>query len=162
MNKQEIYELLDRLSIWHEITEHPAVYNMEEVAALQLPHPEADAKNLFLRDRKKRHYYMLTAKGERRVDLKDFAAGIGEKQLGFASEDDLSSILGLIAGAVTPLGLLNDPENRVILYLDESLLDPPGLIGIHPNDNTATVWMRTSDLLELLRGMGCHVAVVSL
>ena len=56
MNKQEIYALLDEKNIWHEVTEHKAVYNMAEVAEIQLPYPEADAKNLFIRDDKKRNY----------------------------------------------------------------------------------------------------------
>ena len=44
MNKQEIYALLDERNIWHEITEHKAVYNMAEVAEIHLPYPEADAR----------------------------------------------------------------------------------------------------------------------
>ena len=45
---------------------------MEEVAKIQLPYPEADAKNLFVRDDKKRRYYMITVQGDKRVDLKQF------------------------------------------------------------------------------------------
>ena len=32
MNKQEIYALLRAQNIWHEVTEHKAVFNMAEVA----------------------------------------------------------------------------------------------------------------------------------
>ena len=72
MNKQEIYDYLNSRDIWHEITEHEAVYNMEEVAQIQLPYPEQEAKNLFVRDDKKKNYYLITVKGEKRVDLKEF------------------------------------------------------------------------------------------
>lgn len=34
MNKEEIYQLLDRCNLWHEITEHEAVYNMEDLIRL--------------------------------------------------------------------------------------------------------------------------------
>ena len=44
--KQEIYDLLKNKAIWHEITEHEAVFNMEELDAVELPYPECDAKNL--------------------------------------------------------------------------------------------------------------------
>lgn len=37
MNKQDIYALLDERNLWHEVTEHKAVYNMAEVAEIQLP-----------------------------------------------------------------------------------------------------------------------------
>ena len=59
-------------------------------------------------------------------------------------------MLGLIPGAVTPLGLLNDQEHKVTFWLDKSFLAGSGLIGVHPNDNTATVWLKTQDLLRLL------------
>ena len=64
MNKQEIYALLSARNIWHEVTEHKAVFNMAEVAEIHLPYPEADAKNLFIRDDKKRNYYLITGQGE--------------------------------------------------------------------------------------------------
>ena len=52
MNKQDIYNYLKENNIWHEITEHKAVYNMAELAEVDTPYPEADAKNLFVRDDK--------------------------------------------------------------------------------------------------------------
>ena len=64
MNKQEIYDLLREKGLWFEVTEHPAVYNMAELAEIALPYPEADAKNLFVRDDKKRNYYLVTVKGK--------------------------------------------------------------------------------------------------
>lgn len=39
MNKQEIYALLSARNIWHEVTEHKAVFNMAEVAEIHLPLP---------------------------------------------------------------------------------------------------------------------------
>ena len=113
MNKQEIYALLNDKNIWHEVVEHKAVYNMAEMAELRLPHPEADAKNLFIRDDKKRSYYLITVKGEKRVDLKALRRQKGTRPLTFASDQELMDILGLIPGAVPPLGLLNDRENQV-------------------------------------------------
>ena len=54
MNKQKIYDFLHSQNIPFEITEHKAVYNMAELAEIPLPHPEADAKNLFVQDDKRR------------------------------------------------------------------------------------------------------------
>lgn len=159
-DKAAVYQLLTERGIWHEITEHPAVYNMEEMAAVDLPYPEADGKNLFLRDDKKRHYYLLTLRGDKRVDLKAFRQANGTRPLSFASAEDLQAKLGLLPGAVTPLGALNDREGQVEVFLDQDFLAPPGLIGVHPNDNTATLWLRTEDLIALLRDHGTAVRVV--
>ena len=104
MNKKEIYALLSTRNIWYEVTEHKAVYNMAEVAEIRLPYPEADAKNLFIRDDKKRNYYLITVKGDKRVDLKAFRQQNDTRPLTFASDQDLMDMLDLIPGAVTPLG----------------------------------------------------------
>ena len=148
--------------IWHEITEHKAVYNMAELTDVALPYPEADAKNLFVRDDKKRNYYLITVRGDKRVDLKEFRHKYGTRALSFASENDLMQMLGLIPGAVTPLGLLNDAECKVQLYLDEAFFAAPGLIGVHPNDNTATVWLRADDLAALIQEHGNPVHIAEL
>lgn len=160
MNKQEIYQYLTDRGISFEATEHPAVYNMEQLEAITLPHPEAEAKNLFIRDDKKRNYYLITVPGDKRVDLKVFQQQQGLRKLSFASSDDLMSILGLIPGAVTPLGLLNDEAHRVQLYLDTSFENR--LIAIHPNDNTATLCLQTNDLLRILGDAGATVHVVQI
>lgn len=94
MNKTEIYDLLRTRGIWHEITEHKAVYNMAELTDVALPYPEADAKNLFVRDDKKRNYYLITVRGDKRVDLKEFRHKYGTRALSFASENDLMQVLG--------------------------------------------------------------------
>ena len=160
MNKQEIYRHLTALGIDFDVTEHPAVYNMEELEAISLPHPEAEAKNLFLRDGKKRNYYMVTVPGDKRVDLKQFGADNGLGKLSFGSAEDLEKLLGLYPGAVSPLGLLNDSEHRVTLYLDKDFENR--LIAIHPNDNTATLCLNTADLLQLLITEGCVVHLVQI
>ena len=48
MNKQEIYKLIKSKNIWYEITEHKAVYNMEELKEIDIPYPKYDAKNYLL------------------------------------------------------------------------------------------------------------------
>ncbi len=152
MNKQEAYQYLTERGIAYEVTEHEAVYNMEELEAVALPYPEWDAKNLFVRDDKRRGYYLITVRGDRRVDLKAFRREHGLRVLSFASAEELSEMLGLTPGAVTPLGLLHDKEHRVRFYLDAAF--EGNKIGIHPNDNTATVWMQAEDLMALLRQNG--------
>lgn len=159
MDKRDIYDYLKERRIGFETTEHQAVYTMEELSDVVLPYPEADAKNLFVRDDKKRQYYLITVKGDKRVDLKAFRRQHATRPLSFASENELKDILDLVPGAVTPLGILNDAEHRVQLYLDEDFLDSPGLIGVHPNDNTATVWLKTEDLIAIIQEHGSRVVL---
>lgn len=160
MNKQETYQDLKDHNIPFEITEHRAVCNMEELESIDLPYPEGDAKNLFVRDDKKKNYYLITVKGDKRVNLKDFRKTHGLRPLSFASPEDLKKYMDLTPGAVTPLGLLNVEEAPITLYLDSEFKD--SIIGIHPNENTATVWLQGDDLVALLRENGCEVEIVEI
>ena len=162
MTRQETCDYLRANGVKFEITEHKAVFNMEECAALDLPYPEADAKNLFVRDDKKRSYYLITVRSSKHVDLKQFRREHDTRPLSFASPEDLMHFLGLTPGSVSPLGLLNDEACIVQFYLDEEFLLPPGRIGVHPNDNTATLWLQTQDLLQILRAHGSRVETVKL
>lgn len=151
MNKEQIYLYLKQKNIWYEITKHKAVYNMKDLQDVDLPYPEGDAKNLFVRDDKKRNYYLITVKGTKKVDLKDFRHQNNTRPLSFVNEKELLELLNLKPGSVTPLGLLNDKEHKVEFFIDNELLEEPGIIGVHPNENTATVWLKTRDLITILK-----------
>lgn len=162
MNKQETLQFLQDSGIRFELTEHKAVYHMGELSAAAIPYPEADAKNLFIRDDKKQNYYLLTVKGDKRADLKAFRKANDTRPLCFASEEDLLRLMGLTPGSVTPLGILNDEGRTVKVFLDRAFFDEPHLIGVHPNDNTATVWMKTEDLVNLIRAHGNELFVAEI
>ncbi len=160
MNKQELYQFLDERKIEYSVIEHAPVYTVEEAEQLQLPNPEAGAKNMFLRDDKKRNYYLLTVRDALAVDLKQFQEKITSRRLSFASEEDLMRFLALKKGAVTPLGVLNDIECAVQVYIDAYFENKT--ISVHPNENNATVYLAANDLVELLRAHGNKVEYIVL
>ncbi len=160
MGKQEIYELLKAKNVDFETFEHPAVHDMEDFATYNVPNREIIGRNLFVRDQKKRFYYLITVKDDKKVDLREFAEEFWTGKLSFASEDDLAKILKVVPGAVSPLGALNDEELKVTLYLDKDFLKDDR-IGIHPCDNTATIWLKTGELIKLIEAHGNEVNVVN-
>lgn len=162
MNKQEIYNYLKTKNVWHEITEHQAVYNMAELSQINIPYPQANAKNLFVRDDKKKNYYLITVKGDKKIDLKEFRKINQTRPLSFASENDLVNIMNLFPGSVTPFGILNDKQKRVTVFLDEDFWEAPNLIGIHPNDNTATVWLKPDDLVKIIQEHGNDIRIIQI
>lgn len=135
---------------------------MAELSQIDIPYPEADAKNLFLRDDKKQNYYLITAKGNKKIDLKEFRKAHQTRPLSFAPESDLMDIMGLTAGSVTPLGILNDETRKVKVFLDRDFLEMSGIIGVHPNDNTATIWLKMEDLANIIQEHGNEIKVVSI
>lgn len=160
MNKQEVLEMLDKSGIKYEKSEHIAVFTIDEMLAANLPYPETIAKNLFVRDDKKRNYYLITVLENKRVDLKEFQLKHNTRKLSFASENDLMDKLALTKGSVTPFGLLNNSDLSVKFFLDSDFMGKK--IGIHPNDNTATVWLNTDDLLYIISKHGNEFEVIDL
>lgn len=126
MDKQGIYDFLDEKKIKYEVDEHEAVMNMEELNNVDLKYPGRDAKNLFVRDDKKKNYYLITVYGDKRVDLKEFKEKHNTRRLSFGKPDDLKAKLGLEPGAVSPFGLLNNEEHDVFFYLDRQFTKQGG------------------------------------
>ena len=136
MGKAEVLQYLDDQEVFYQKVEHEPVFTMEGMEQLNLPFAAEVVKNLFLRDDKKRAYYLVVMPEDKPANLKALRAMLESRPLRFASADDLEAILGLRAGAVSPLGVLNDDERRVQVVLDKELCSYAGL-GIHPNDNVA-------------------------
>jgi len=159
LDKNGVYRFLKDKGVTYKALEHAPVFTVQEANALKLPHPEAGAKNLFLRNDKKSRYYLLTMRDDLCVDLKQIQKQLQTRRLSFASENDLLSIMGLTRGAVTPFGVLNDEARRVDVYLDEYFARRT--ISVHPNDNTATVYLAGEKLAELLREHGNRVEFIN-
>ena len=159
MNKEEIYNYLKTEKIWFDVTEHQAVYNMENLKNINFLYKNSNAKNIFVRDDKKQNYYLIVIEGNKKIDLKRFRKEYNTRPLTFASPDELKEILNLYSGAVTPLGLLNDKNKKVKLFIDSYFND---IIGVHPNDNTATIWLKVSDLISLIKKHGNDVYIMKM
>lgn len=135
---------------------------MEELKEISFPYQNSDAKNLFIRDDKKQNYYLVVVKGDKKVNLKEFKQKYKTRSLSFASEKELLDILGLVPGFVSPLGVLNDNERKVAVCIDYTLTLDEGIVGVHPNDNTATVWLKTIDLIRIIKEHGNFVKTIEM
>lgn len=147
--KQRVYDALDKLNIKYEVVEHEAVHTMEDMDRLGLPQKGTLCKNLFLRDSKGKRHFLVTCEENKKVDLKSLGRALGAGSLSFASEERLEQYLGLKQGSVSPFGLMNDTGHAVEFFIDKDLSRCPSL-GIHPLQNTATVFLSFKDLDKFL------------
>jgi Ala-tRNA(Pro) deacylase len=157
LDKKDLYALLDSRHISYENFDHPAVYTMEEARLQDIPYDEKVVKNLFLRDDKKRNYYLVAIAGNKTVNLKELSDQLQSRKLGFASEADLWEYLKLEKGSVTPVGILNNTQKNVIMVFDNDLIGEK--IGIHPMENTATIILDFEDVKRLIEEHG-HTIVM--
>lgn len=159
MLEYDVYQYLDSKGIDYQIIEHQAVLTIDEIAQANIEGFEYVVKNLFVRDDKKQHYYLIVVQKDKVVNMKELRFKINSRCLSFASEYDLNKYLQLSHGEVTPLGIFNDETKSVEVILDQ---DIPEIIGIHPLTNTKTIYMKTNDLIQLIKKHGNHISIVSL
>lgn len=57
--------------------------------------------------------------------------------------------MGVEQGCVSPFGILNDLEKTVTVIMDQTLEDDT-IIGVHPNDTTASVWLKYGDMKKVI------------
>ncbi|WP_099469371.1 prolyl-tRNA synthetase associated domain-containing protein [Konateibacter massiliensis] len=151
--KEKVYAYLDELHISYKVSEHPPIFTIEELEEFDIPHKDKIAKNLFLRNDNGKKHYLITLRQDKQVDLKDLKDRIGSSRLSFASEERLMRQLGLSKGSVTPLGVINNEDNSVEVWFDKDLIDEP-VIGVHPNENDATVWLSYAELKRVVEHRG--------
>ncbi len=152
--------LLAELAIEARIVAHEAVFTVDDVLATPHGLPGEDAKNLFLKDAKGQ-LWLVTLRADRRADLKTMPTLLGSKRLSFASAETLVAVLGVQPGSVTPLALVNDTGRQVRFALDRALAESE-FVACHPLVNTATISMRTADLLRLLAALEVTPLIVDL
>lgn len=142
-----IYEVLKELNISYKELSHQAVYTVEEAKKIKNQLPGIGCKNLFLKDKNK-NYYLLVVEEDKRANLKELEKNLNTKNVRFASNEELKSILNLEPGSVTPLGIINDNEIKVFLIIDKDLENKKLLF--HPNTNTKTISLEYNDLIKII------------
>lgn len=153
------YEALDALSIPYSRYEHEAAMTMEDCDLFDEGKDAAHCKNLFLANRQGTSFYLLLVVGDKQFKTKDISRQLGISRLSFATAGQLKALLGLDPGAVTPLGLVHDAEKRVHVLLDREVAAWEDII-VHPNVNTASIILKTEDLLRFIHSRGNAVTYV--
>jgi Ala-tRNA(Pro) deacylase len=148
-------------NIQYALHSHPAVFTVSEAREHCGHIPGTHCKNLFLKNKKSGQLYLVTIPHEKRLDLNQFRRMIGAPKIRFAGPEDLSEILGISTGAVSPLGLVNDANNEVIFIVDEIIWNA-NVICCHPNVNTETLQIPGPDFQKLIKTTGTSMKVKNL
>lgn len=133
---------------------HPPVFTCEQAHALsQQNMPGMAMKNLFLKDKKK-NLYLVSAAVPTEVSMKNLKLVHHRVENGkpvsgglrFADADNLWEAMQLLAGSVTPFGLINDIAEgaegpQVSFFLDKTTRESEYLL-FHPNACNATIAVR--------------------
>jgi len=144
-SEKEFLHFLDRNHFTYHRMEHPAVFTCEEAALHQPDVPSVSTKNLFLCDKKKRRFFLAVTSCEKTMRLDALVSKLNIAHIRFGSENDLMRLLGVTRGSVTMMGLVNDIEHRVELWMDSEIWDGE-YFQSHPLVNTATLVLARPEL----------------
>ena len=145
---QSVYAQLEELKIAYRKVEHPEAGSMEELTEAEKQLGAVICKNLFLCNRQKTVFYLLLIRADKRFKTSVVSKLIGSSRLSFGEADKLYELLGVYPGSITPLGLAFDKEHQVNLLVDRDVLALEE-IGMHPLVNTASLAMKTEDLMKI-------------
>ena len=155
----ELYALFDAHGIAYGHHTHPPLFTVAESQALRGELPGGHVKNMFMKD-KKGAIWLATCLEDRRIRIRDLEREVGAKGLSFGREELLWEVLGVLPGAVTPFGLINDrAARRVRVALDLQMLDRDPL-NFHPLHNEATTTISKGGFLKFLELTGHQPVLV--
>ena len=146
--RDEIFRALNALNIDYDLVVHERADTMEQLKGVSQTLGCVIPKNLFLTPRNKSAFYLCIVRPDYAFKTADISKQIGASRLSFAPEDQLDGLIQTHPGAISPMGLLFDAEYTVKLIMDERLLEEDRL-AFHPNDNTQTLSMKTSDFVDV-------------
>ena len=156
------YALLDSLGIAYRRCDHDRADTIEACEEVEKILGITICKNLFLTNRQQTEFYLLLMPGQKPFETKIFSKLIGTARLSFASPEHMVELLGLQPGSVSILGLMNDKEKRVHLYIDTDVFAEENF-GCHPCKNTTSLGMSTADVREkLIPALGHEAGFVEL
>jgi Ala-tRNA(Pro) deacylase len=148
------------LGIETKTHDHPAVFTVAESREIKHAIPGGHSKNLLLKDKKGR-VFLVTAEADAAIDLKAISEKIGASgRVTFGKAELLMELLGVIPGAVTPFGVVNDVELQVTMVVDAPMMEHE-ILNFHPLENTATTSIRREDLVRFLTETGHPPLIVT-
>ena len=159
--RERVYTLLDRLKIQYGVIEHPPMFTQADSEHNGIQIDAIIFKNLFLRNKDKSRFYLYALPLAKRADLDAVAKALGETRLSFGSEDALQEKLNIQHGAVSLLNAVDAGKTDVVFLIDSSAFEYDK-IGLHPNDNTATVTLKPQDIEKILAACGVEYRFLAL
>lgn len=160
--ERETYALLDRLGIPYVRVEHGPANTMEDCIDIDRALNTRICKNLFLCNRQKTAFYLLSMPGDKPFQTKELSRQLGCSRLSFAPGELMEELLHCPPGSASVLGLAHDTEHQVRYLMDRDIYESETL-GCHPCLNLGSMRLNTGDIKTVfLPFTGHEVTVVDL
>ncbi len=148
-NYERILEKLRLLDISFQEIEHPESHSCDESKAFR------DAQNLSGIGSKniifhcKWNFYLVTTTGEKLIKARNFKHEFGSKDIRFASQEEITTLITATIGSIPPFGF----ENPTIpIFIDAEIFSHEFFI-FNPSIPTKSIQIKTEDLKKIYESL---------
>ncbi len=143
-----VCDYLKKCGINFDIVTHSPVFTLEECQKINRILDGIICKNLLLKTDSGKVFCLLLIKDDKRFVTKDISKKLGCSRLSFAAGEYMEKMLNTSPGSLSITSLIFDSEKKVSLAIDSDVLKEE-YICCHPSDNTATLKIKTEDILNI-------------
>ena len=165
---EETLELLKDQKLKFEVQYHDPIDTIEASKNILKKPLDSDFQknifpvNKFIKDKKDKDpdggLYLLVQDPSQKVEFKQIAQILKIKDnLRLGDKDLLYEKLGVTQGSVNPFALIN---NLKVKFLLDKTIYETDTICIHPMKNVSSLYMKTADLLKLLKSRGVEPIIM--
>lgn len=158
---EKIQQILNELNIETSIVEHEPAVTTELADKFIEGLEGVRTKSMFITNKKKKNFYLVILDDSKRLDMSKFQEIVGDKQLRLVSEELLHEKMKLQPGVVSPFGLLFNTDHDIKFYFDKDIAEQ-SIQTFHPNINTKTMFIKTTDLFKFVEKIGYEVNIIDL
>ena len=156
----KVLETLKEMQIDYEIITHPPVFTSKEADEYVKDRDGIFSKTLLLSNRKDKNFYLIIIDDKKRLNMKNLSTLLGQR-LHFAKEEKLMQKMGVKPGSVSLFGLLNNKEKDIKVLIDKEVTKE-NKINFHPNNNTATLFIKVEDMFKFLNNLNFNYEIIDL
>lgn len=157
--QENIYLLLEKLGIDFTRVENEPAVSMEDCKNIDKAFGEETIKTIFLTNRQKTKFYLLSMPASKPFITKDFGSALEIPRVSFADGELLLEMLGTPHGAATPLSIIRDEENKILMVIDEDIMKKEKLVV---TDSTlhGYICLKGKDLVEKFLPVSGHQPIL--
>ena len=159
--------MLEEAGVGYVRLTHPAADTMELCRGIGEEYGARHPKNLFLANKHGTEFFLLLMDAQKPYRTSVVSKLLGSTRLSFGSPEQLNSVMGLKQGSVSVLGFTNEcaleayRAGKLHLVFDSDVIARERIL-VHPNDNRASLVIKTEELIRFLDRLGIAYSVIDI
>ncbi|MDD2907770.1 MAG: YbaK/EbsC family protein [Candidatus Gracilibacteria bacterium] len=100
-------------------------------------------------------YYLVTTIGNKEIKARKFKKEFGTKDIRFAYQEEITTLLGATIGSIPPFGFQN---KSIKIFVDKEIFNHEYFM-FNPGIGTKTIRLKTTDLMEIYKALENEIKI---